>query len=246
MNDLTEALLKSYKPRLAIIAYTPTLEDWNKCYLESHAIDAKGRLLEGKPLKQDTIQEMVDVFFDDRQNSQQLTGLIPSNLLKFEILPGGHYEMIWYRPQEVRQMFFEDGLKIPNGKAWQPALIYSVSRRDLSVFAITSDERPGENTLLYRAPYHNTNKEGEVCLGSAGQGVKKPASRNYKDQMKYWEDIFWLSEFSHLAGSKNPTKSNLNLLWKKMLADEKLTWQDSDQLLPCKEDRSQLKLEDLL
>lgn len=244
MNERTEPLLKTYKARLAIVAYTSTLNDWNDCYLESHVINDKGQLLEGKPLKQETIQGMVDVFFDERQNKTKFGGLVPENLIKFEVLPGGHYEMMWYRPEEQRVIHFSDALNLPSGKAWMPALIYHVERRALSIYALISNDRPSEKTPLYRAPFHNTGQDGNVCLGSAK--VKAPADHTYGAAMKYWEDVFWLSEFTHLAGATNPTKTNINSLWKKLIKNSSLKWSDMNELLPIKEGKKHVTLESIL
>lgn len=228
MNDRTSSLISTYKPRLAIVAYTSVLDNWSDCYLESHAVNESGHLMEGKPLKQETIEGMVDIFFDDRQNRSQIAGMIPENLLWYELLPGGNYSLTWWQPAQVKQIFFSPDLHIPSGKAWMPALIYKVTRRSLYIFAANIDQRPEEKTPLFRAPFHNVSNDGLVCLGNAK--VKKPAENSFKSAMQYWEDMFWLSEFSHLHGTTNPTKSNLSLLWKRLVKDNKITWRKLDEL----------------
>lgn len=224
MNERTEALTKKYKPMLVIAVYKGEggYSNDKSYYLESHNFNERGQLLEGKPLKQQTISEIVDVFFDERQNQVKITGLIPDNLLLFEIAHGGKYDMIWYRPEEKRQLFFADGLHIPSGLAWVPALLYRVQGNSLEVYALPDNTRPVPATKLFHAPFHNVS-EGSVCLGSAA--VKKPDKKTFHTIMKYWEDLFWLSEFSHLAASVNPTRSNLSLLWKQLIGKEK-KWSD--------------------
>jgi PRTRC genetic system protein B len=214
MNERTEALLKKYKPVVAIMVYSG---DRNDYYLESHDINDKGQILEGKPLKQETLDGIVDTFFDERQNRVQMGGLIPENVLRFSVLPGGKYVMSWFRPAEQRQLFFNEKLHIPSGQAWVPAMVYTVSGNDLFVFALRESVRPAETTKLYQAPFHNVSSSGKVCLGNAK--VKKPEKNTYSNIMKYWEDLFWLSEFTHLAGGSNPTKSNLNIIWKRMVEE---------------------------
>lgn len=240
MNDLTEKLMKTYRPRLAIVVHTSALNDWSDAYLESHEIDDKGAVLEGRPLKQETIQGIIDVFFDERQNAIAVSGMIPANVLQFEVLPGGRYSLIWFRPAERRRIYFAEGLHLPNGEAWVPPLIYKTDGRNLSVFAISSDDRPTEKTPLFRAPFHNIYEEGGVCLGNAE--VKRPSQKTYTNLMKYWEDLFWLSEFSHLQDTKGPTKTNLNILWKRLVSEKNLTWSKLDELLPLKKKT----LEDIL
>ena len=53
--------------------------------------------------------------------------------------------------------------------------------------------------------------------------------------MKYWEDLFWLSEFTHLNGD-HAVKSNINKVWKQLLASKaKKKWSDIDELVDCKQ-----------
>lgn len=232
MNQITENLLKTFKPRLAIIVYTPEADTWRETYLESHEIDAAGQLLEGKPLKQETMDGIVDVFFDERKQRVQFGGLIPENMLRFELMPGGKYNMIWYRPAEKRQIYFSEALHIPSGKAWVPSLIYKVDAGDLYVYALTRETgRPTQKEKLYQSPFHNVSDNGSVCLGSAR--IKKPVENTYTSIIKYWEDLFWLSEFTHLAGQKNPTKTNLNNIWKKLVG-KNTKWKALNELQPIK------------
>lgn len=225
MNDRTEFISSEYKPFLAITAFRA---EGYGFYLESHDIGADGRVMAGKPLMQETIQGIVDVFFDERKNTQNISGMIPASLLFFNLLPGGHYNAVWYRPAEERVLHFSQGLKIPTGKAWVPAMLYVVDKNQLTVFALKSNARPTEKTKLYMAPFHNVSEDGSVCLGSAK--VKKPKQLTYDSMMKYWEDLFWLSEFSHVNGD-NRTKSDLSAVWKKLLKDKKLKWSDIDELV---------------
>lgn len=240
MNELTSRISQTFKPRLAIVAYTGASDNWDGAYLESHEISKEGAFLEGKPLRQETIQAIVDVFFDERQNRLAVHGLLPVNVLFYEILPGGHYTMIWHRPAERRRIHFHADLNIKSGEAWVPAILYKVERNRLSVFALAKDDRPSEETPLYVAPFHNIYVGGEVCLGNAK--LEKPKDRTYPALTKYWEDMFWLSEFSHLNGSVNPTKTNINLLWQRLIRDKKLTW---SQLKELKKD-GRKKVKDIL
>lgn len=207
-------------------------ENFREAYLESHAVDEKGRILEGKPLRQETIEGMVSVFFDEQLNNVSITGMLPGNLLHFQLKPGGNYRMIWFRPAEVRHIYFSDGLHIPSGKAWVPPILYRTDGKCLEVFALPDDLRPSEVTRLLLAPFHNVDIKGKVCLGSAK--VKKPGAKTYGNLIQYWEDLFWLSEFSHLAGNANPTKTNLALLWKRLMKEKKLAWTGLDELQEMK------------
>ncbi len=232
MNNRTEILMSTYKPMLAIVAYASNTNGMSsEYYLESHTINESGALLEGKPLLQETIQEMVDVFFDERKNMAQIKGIIPDNLLSYEPLPGGNSRMVWYRPAEIRVVHFSAQLKISTGKVWVPAMLYVTEKNSLDVWALKSNTRPNAGTKLFKAPFFNVSDRGDVCLGSAQ--VAKPKDKTYENLMKYWEDLFWLSEFTHLNDS-NKTKRDLTEVWKELVASKtKLKWSDLNELMPA-------------
>lgn len=235
MNSLTAALNNTYTPKIAIIVHATDDKDeqTTKYYLESHTIDANGKILEGKPLQQETIEQVVGMFFDDRKDRSQLTGYVPENLLSFNPLTGGKYRMVWYRPAEVRFIHFATQLKIKSGKAWVPSIIYSVYGNDLFVYAVKNNTRPKGTTKPFRAPFHNVADDGKVCLGNAR--VRKPAYNTFEAAMKYWEDLFWLSEFSHLNGASNPTKTDLDKVYRKIIAKNPTKkWSDMNELKPMK------------
>ena len=53
-------------------------------------------------------------------------------------------------------------------------------------------------------------------------------SLDFHTLLEYWEKRFWLSEFSHLGGGKNPTRSNLVLVTERMREQPF----DNDELQP--------------
>lgn len=233
-NDRTSLLMSTFRPELAIIVNRAgnKITGEGDYYLESHTISPEGKILEGKPLLQETIQEMVDVFFDERKNTISIKGLIPENLLAFELLPGKHYKMIWYKPAEIRVMHFAKQLGIPTGKTWVPPTLYVVNRKAFKVYSLKNNSRPTEKTKIFRAPYHNVNDLGEVCLGNAT--VRKPVEKTFAAYMKYWEDLFWLSEFTHMNGGR-AVKTNLDKVWKSLLVSKtKKKWSDIDELIELK------------
>lgn len=235
MNTLTTALRTTYKPTIAIVVHTTDdkMDHHRKYYLESHHINEEGKILEGKPLQQETINDIVELFYADRKERSQLGGCVPENILSYSPVSGGKYRLVWYRPAEVRYIHFAKQLKIASGKAWVPPIIYSVYGSELWVYALKKSTRPEGFSKPYRAPFHNVADNGKVCLGTAK--VKKPDSPTFENAMKYWEDLFWLSEFSHLNGASNPTKSDLDKVWKKLIAkNPKKKWSDIDELKPMK------------
>jgi PRTRC genetic system protein B len=225
MNDRTASVYSRYKPTMALVIYTEEIHkpsegrSANGRFIESHLFDDDGRLLEGKPLAQESIEGMVGVFFDERKNLSTIAGLIPEHVLFYDNLPGGQYKLAWYRPAEKRVLHFAEKLKLPSGQAWVPPMIYVAQRQSLNVFAFDGQRRPDYDTRLMRGPFHNVSTEGSVCLGSAK--AKKPAAQTYDEVIRYWEDMFWNSEFSHLAGAGNPVKGNVNLIWDDLVKNPK-------------------------
>lgn len=208
LNDFTDKMMEEYPPTLAIMVYESEKGDY---YLESHEIK-NGQIMEGKPLKEETIFGIAELFREKGGSQSNLTGIYPSCLLHFEHLDGYNYNMVWYRPEEQRVIHFSEDLHIPDGKVWVPPLIYQAKNKNLTVLALGSNDRPDLKTQLCKAPFHNTSDDGSVCLGNA-KSLKSASKKTFQSEIEYWEDMFWNSKFSHLAGSSNPTKSNLSLIW---------------------------------
>jgi len=217
MNEQTELLTRKYTPEVALIVYKAPSRaldsEKEHFYIESHSINDAGQLMEGKPLLHETIAGIVDVFRKQHKELSKLSGYIPENLLKYETQSGGHYQMVWYRPAEERVIHFSSSLALPSGKAIVPAMLYMATKKDLYVFALKTNKRPELNTGLLKAPFQNVYAEGKVCLGSAK--VKKPVEKTFMAAMKYWEDMFWLSEFTGINGAGNDVNKNLPAIWKK-------------------------------
>ena len=117
----------------------------------------------------------------------------------------GHERYIWYNPPGKRQMFFSERLNIPDGTFHVPGVIYRASGDRLEIFAYKG-EAPAEDSPLFLAPFFNVTGSS-VCLGNAS--LTPPENMTFSKLLEHWEKRFWLSEFSHLGGSRNPTESNL-------------------------------------
>lgn len=220
MNKLTKRLSDEYQPFMAIVAYKGSGE----YYLESHDINKKGNLLEGRPLKQVTVQRIFESIA--KSEDIDISGEIPEHLLYFK-KQISEYKAIWYRREEKRIIHFSQNLNIDSGTAWIPALIYVTNGSSLSVFAMNSNKRPVEKTKIFLAPFHNVSANGSVCLGSAK--LKFPEKIDFNSLIYYWETLFWSSEFSHMAGGSH-TKSNMNLVWKRLVENPDMKWADIDEL----------------
>lgn len=195
---------ESYRPTMAIIVYEH--EEEENYYLESREINRKGQMGAGIPLSQECITEIANALSEE--NSVSPHGLIPANLLYADNRLG-HEKYIWYNPPVKRMMYFAEKLNIPDAEYHVPGILYTSDGQRLDIYAFKGSKPHGK---LYKAPFFNTNN-GSVCLGISS--LDYPSNPSYMDVMKYWEKKFWLTQFTHLGGSGNPTKTNLSIATRK-------------------------------
>lgn len=205
-NELTNTIHATLCPRAVLIAYTYAGND-NKYFLEQRSIDAGGRMSEGRPVTVEFMNELVRNYSETYSGTPH--GRLPSNLLYADTRKGSE-RYVWYNPPGKRMMYFVSGLGIENSEYNLPGIIYEARGTRLDVYAYKED-RPGIETALYAAPLFNVTGSS-VCLGSTR--IEKPKELTYVNLLEYWEKKFWLTEFSHLGGHGNPTKSNLVLVTK--------------------------------
>ena len=189
-----------YIPEMALIFYIADDDAGNeKYYIETHRI-RNGRMGAGAPVSKQCISDIASSFSCELSLTPH--GRIPENLL-FADNRLGHQKYIWHNPPRKRYMYFAKQLSIPNGEYHVPGIIFVASNEKLNVYAFKED-KPEEK--LFKAPFFNTT-DGSVCLGSSK--IEYPLNPSYTDILNYWEKMFWLTEFTHLGGSHNPTKNNL-------------------------------------
>ena len=234
-NELTRKLRMLLHPRAALIVYAQennshSMND-NSYFIEVRDIDESGRMGEGRPVTVEFMNELVRRYSESHSTTPY--GRIPSNLLWCEPRKGSE-KYIWYNHPQRRMMFFKETLKIENAEYHLPGIIYEAGENRLNIYAY-KDKELTDKTELYAAPFFNVTG-ASVCLGSAK--IEKPKDLTYMNLLEYWEKKFWLTEFSHLGGGGNPTKSNLVLVTK--AAKDKPF--DLDELQPLKK----LKLKDIL
>lgn len=198
--EILDGTDKEYIPEMALIFYVAAGDTGNDSYyVETHRI-RNGRMGAGAPISKQCISDIASSFSCELSITPH--GRIPGNLL-FADNRLGHQKYIWYNPPRKRHMFFAKQLSIPNGEYYVPGVVYAVSNGNLNVCAFKG-EKPEDK--LFTAPFFNTT-DGRVCLGSAK--IEYPHNPSFEDIMVYWEKLFWLTEFTHLGGSHNPTKNNL-------------------------------------
>ena len=231
-NELNDIVFGQQIPEMALVVYKNNKT--GSIYIESHKINAEGRMLAGCPLTLKCITELVESFSVEQGTVPH--GTVPENLLYFDTRKG-HERYLWYNPPQKRMMFFSQDLNIEDGEYHLPGIIYDTNGENLDIYAF-KDKKPEAETKLFKAPLFNVTGE-KVCLGNTK--IKFPDNPTFSSYIEYWEKKFWLTEFSHLGGSINPTKSNLVTVTKRMAEAF-----DYEQLIPLKKDRKILTLKDLL
>ena len=213
--DITEDLGTLYEPKSALVIYE-SLDRDGGIYVEHFDMDSNGIPINAHPLTVNEAEALAKSLNSDEEKGKTFLkskGILPTNILN--INPSQNGSVLWYTKSQVRQMYFVKNLEVPNGKSHVPAMLWLADKENLSVFALTSDKRPTEKTLLYYAPFFNVYEGGAVCMGTVDVNIKNSAS--VEEFIKAWEDYFFNSYFSHLLDNYNPIKGNCVNLWKKII-----------------------------
>lgn len=179
-----------YRVRNAIVLYED--KSGNCIATEHNVVNQKGKLRLG-------VGRFVTANF-----AQKLIGLFARGDLSFippNVIGMGSSVIAWYEPASIRRMYFrtheDTGLNAFDGvDVHQPPLVFVASQRQLHVFALLADERPGFETELAYAPYFNVSGGHQVCLGS----METPKTVKPQDTAG-WTRAFFASEFTHFSGS---------------------------------------------
>ncbi len=202
MNRLTEELTRELIPKAVLIAWQDESNYNNSYYMEMRKIGANGRMGAGMPVPHSFLAEIANNYTDSTGGTPH--GALPDNFW-FSDTRRGSEKYVWSNPPRKRRMFFRNSLGIPEGEYHVPGVVYVAGENSLHVFAYKG-KKPTPESELYFGPFFNTT-EGSVCLGTAT--IKKPLNPTYKELIEYWEKRFWLTEFTHIGGTRNPTSSNL-------------------------------------
>lgn len=210
MNELTRKLTSRLQPKAALIAYS-TPDDWRQdtvYFLELRAIDKEGVMGEARPVTCEFLNEITHRYTTSYNNIPH--GAIPKNMLYADVRRGSE-RYVWYDLPQRRMMYFKEALQIENAEYNLPGVIYEVQADKLNIYAYKGSGPPTPDTELFQAPFFNVTN-ASVCLGSAK--AEMPKEVTFRQMIDCWERRFWLSEFTHLGGGKNPTRSNLVLVTK--------------------------------
>lgn len=207
MNKITTQITATMRPAAALIAYQGDTNNNDSYFLELRTIGDNGKMSEGMPVTYDFMNAIAKNFSEIHNGTPY--GIIPSNMLYADSRKGFE-RYVWYNPPKRRMMYFKGSLHIENAEYNLPGVVYVVANDSMEIYAYKGD-KPDDDTELFAAPFFNVSG-ASVCLGSAK--LDRPTNPTYTELIAYWEKRFWLTEFSHLGGGGNPTKSNLVLVTK--------------------------------
>jgi PRTRC genetic system protein B len=212
--DITNNFGPLYFPKSALVFYGTKGANTDG-YVEHFDMDRNGSLINAHPL---TVREASRLAKSLKITEKERSFLKPQGVMGTDILqvnPNDNGNVIWFTKAMSRNMFFAEKLNIPNGKTNVPAMLWVANRNRLHLYALKTNTRPTENTLLYHAPFFNVYNDGAVCMGTVDVSIKKTAS--LEEFTTAWECYFFNSYFSHLMQDHVPIKGNCVSLWKSLI-----------------------------
>jgi len=213
-NDITASFGTLYHPKSALVFYE-TKGTNTDVYVEHFDMDKNGNPINAHPLTEREAKVLAKSLQTEKDKDiafLKSNGILPTNIL--HINPNKDKgAVLWYTKAQRRQLYFVNGLDIPNGIAQVPPMIWYANKNSLSVFALASDRRPTEKTPLYFTPFFNIYEDGKVCMGSVNINIKN----SVEEFVGAWEDYFFNSYFSHILGRNSPIKGNCVNLWKDLI-----------------------------
>ena len=218
VNNIAENFGTLYHPKSALVFYE-TAGTETDMYVEHFDMDSNGTPINAHPLTVKEANILAKALQTDEEKSTAFLkpkGILPTNIL--HINPSEKGTVLWYTKAQQRQLYFVNGLGVPNGKAQVPPMLWFANKNSLSVFALANDRRPTEKTLLHYAPFFNIYEKGNVCMGTVSIDIKNSAS--VEEFIQAWEHYFFNSYFSHSL-CENVTRKNIVTLWKDLINTDK-------------------------
>lgn len=123
----------------------------------------------------------------------------PPRFLPLELLWHERQQLLWWLPPGQRPTLFrvEAFGRERSGNLPHPGLVFYAAPGRWMVWAVKGKQRPRPATPLWRAPYLNTYRDGQICAGSSILPAHFAAER-----LEDWNAAFFSSAFSHLADSE--------------------------------------------
>ena len=218
MNDITQDFGTLYHPKSALVFYE-TKGTETDMYVEHFDMDSNGTPVNAHPLTVKEAEILAKALQTNEERSRAFLkpkGILPTNIL--HVNPSDKGAVIWYTKAQQRQLYFVNGLGIPNGTAQVPPMLWVADKSSLAVFALATNRRPTEKTPLHYAPFFNIYEKGNVCMGTVSIDIKNSAS--VEEFIQAWEDYFFNSYFSHSLCA-DLTRANIINLWKDIINTDK-------------------------
>lgn len=219
MKDITDKFGTLYYPKSALVFYETTGTETTDMYVEHFDMDSNGTPINAHPLTVKEAEILAKALQTDEERSRAFLkpkGILPTNIL--HINPSEKGTVLWYTKAQQRQLYFVNGLGIPNGTAQVPPMLWVADKSSLAVFALATNRRPTEKTPLHYAPFFNIYEKGNVCMGTVSIDIKNSAS--VEEFIQAWEDYFFNSYFSHSLCA-DLTRANIINLWKDIINTDK-------------------------
>ena len=220
INDIAKDFGTLYHPKSALVFYE-TKGRTTDVYVEHFDMDKNGNPINAHPLTVREANVLAKALRTEKDKDKAFlkpNGILPTNIL--HINPSAEKgTVIWYTKAQQRKLFFVDSLKIPNGNAFVPPMLWKASKNSLTVYSLASDRRPTDKAKLHYAPFFNIYEDGKVCMGTVSIEIKKSAS--VEEFTQAWEHYFFNSYFSHLLGKHNPIKGDCVKVWKDLINTDK-------------------------
>ena len=191
MKDITQDFGVLYHPTTALVFYQN--DERNKeTYVEFFDMDNNGNPINAHPLTEREANELVNALNTKTSKEKSKDFLKPKGILPINILqinPSENGSVLWFTKSRKQQLYFTKNLEISNGRAEVPAMLWFANKRNLKIFALSSNRRPTEKTPLFYAPFFNVYENGNVCMGTVDVHIQN--STSLEEFIKNWEDYFF-------------------------------------------------------
>lgn len=203
-----------FVPSKALIIHKPNIKngDTDSFYVEKHDItskEGKYALGPGEPVSRNQLMDLADAIKTKEGIKIRFKTVMPQRVL-FHTNTGRAAGIMWWSPPQRRKLLTKSELKVKQGMARVPGMVWMVVNDELRVFAVKGNGRPDGNTKLFNAPFWNVYGDGRVCLGTAK--VKMKYAQHYEEIIAAYEQMFWGSYFSTFNTEKQ-CKKELRNLW---------------------------------
>lgn len=218
MRNITALYEDVFRPYSALLFYKQNGRS-NEHYVEHFDIGKDGKPINAHPLsvkEADRLLKALTIKAKSKSQFLKPNGLLTGSVLSLDVQDG---KVMWYTKAQKRNLYFAPSMRIPDGVASVPPMLWFASQSKLTVFALANNRRPNETTTLYHAPFFNVNGLGAVCMGTVNIDISATAS--LEQFMEAWENYFFGSYFSHLVNENNPVHGNSVVLWRNLIGTDK-------------------------